>query len=582
MNTLQKKFVITTAWIFLLTVFMAWMVRSQFDDVYEMKGFLHFFARYDLPAAILSAMILVTGMCLALKIKASWTEECFNWIGRNRTRIALIILAILSSGAYWIYFRYPLSMDEYMQYFQAQIFAGGRLWGRYPPELIKWLVIPDFFAVFSPETGRIISCYWPGYSVLLTPFMKFGIPWLLNPILGSGSLLLLHYYMRRIFNDPRAASWGIAMTVSSAVFMVNSISFYSMSAHLFFNLLFAVCLLKITPLRLFLAGLVGSYALVMHNPVPHIAFALPWIIWIITKEKRFRNIGFLLSGYLPLAIIMGVGWYWVQLFVSNAGADGLSGNLSSSIPTVKAGANLPSPNNFSLPAFFISKVSAMIGSVFALPDFSFMLIRLMGLLKTFVWALPGLPILAILGARHIKGSAHLKLWGWSAVSTLLIFLFVPFSQGHGWGFRYFYPTWFALPLLGAAFLTTTNLSAAAFWKRFFCMMIALSFVFGNGLRYFQVRHFMGQHLSQLPKFEKGKRYICFLKTDQGYYLHNMMQNGPFMGDPVILLRQIDEQKDRDMVQKLFPEAVQIDESSLYSVWEIQDKGGHSLVPKQKE
>jgi len=577
MNALQKKYIITTTWILLLTVFLALAAKTMFEGFYSMPAFVHLFVRYDLPAAILSTFILLAGILLALKTKALRIDECLDWVGRKPIKIVFAVFIILSLGAYFVYQRYPLCMDEYMQYFQARIFAEGRLWGQYPPDLIPWLIIPDFFAIFSAETGRVISNYWPGFSLLLTPFMKLRVPWLLNPVIGAGSLLLLFYYMRKILEDSRAASWGILLTISSAVFMVNSISFYSMCAHLFFNLLFAFCLLKITPIRLFLAGLVGSYALVLHNPIPHIAFALPWIIWIAVKEKRFRNIGILLLGYLPLSLIIGVGWYWIQLFVANAGEGAGASPLGVSILAVQAEGSLQSPGDSNLFAFLFHKISGLLQGLFVFPDTDVLFLRLIGWLKTFAWAFPGLPVLAFLGIRYIRSCTHLRLWFWSALSTLFLFLFISFSQGHGWGFRYFYTAWFVLPLLGAAFITSKNLNRAILWKRFVLIMFALSFILGTGLRYFQIHQFIDLQLSQLPTLEKGKQFICFLKTKNGYYLQDMLQNDPFLREDVIKLWYINDKDDMEMMKNRFPNAVKLEDTSLYSVWEVKNKGGETGI-----
>ena len=148
MNALQKKYVITTTWILLIAVFLALTARTLFEDFYRMPAFVHLFVRYDLPAAILLTLILLAGMWLALKTKALRIDEYLDRIGRNPIKIVFAVCVILSLGAYFVYHRYPLCMDEYMQYFQAQIFAEGRLWGQFPPDLVPWLLIPDFFAIF--------------------------------------------------------------------------------------------------------------------------------------------------------------------------------------------------------------------------------------------------------------------------------------------------------------------------------------------------------------------------------------------------------------------------------------------------
>ena len=81
--------------------------------------------------------------------------------------------AVLALGAVLVYHDYPLSMDEYAAVFQAKIFASGHLVAQLPRDLVDWLVVRGFngsFLIASPESGRAIEHYWPGFAVLLTPF----------------------------------------------------------------------------------------------------------------------------------------------------------------------------------------------------------------------------------------------------------------------------------------------------------------------------------------------------------------------------------------------------------------------------
>jgi len=566
MNSLQKKFILTTVFAYLFALCFAWLMKSQFVDLYNIQIFFHLFVRYDFTAVILLLIILFAGIILAKKDTFRFRDEWLHWFDQNIPGLILFIFLLLLFGAYFIYHHYPLSMDEYLQYFQAQIFADGRLWGQYPKELVPWLLEPDFFSVFSSETGRVVSNYWPGLSLLLTPFMKIGAPWLLNPILSAGSLALLFYYSRRILKNSIGAAWTILLTVSSAVFLVNGISYYSMSAHLFMNLLFAICLLKITPVRLFSAGLVGSVALVLHNPIPHIAFAIPWIIWIVVQKNRVRNITLLFAGYLPVSAIIDLGWFWIRLFIESGG-EVLTNVGSKSQQTSHLVALVNLFNNINLYEF-ITKITNVINGIFKFPEINTIFFRMIGWLKMFAWSLPGLPILAILGIRYINGHTHLKLWGWSAISTLFIFVFVPFSQSYGWGFRYFFPTWFALPLLGAAFLSASELKQSAFWKKFILIAALLSFILVTSLRFYQVNQYIGEHLSQLPEFEEGTHYVCIMQVEQGYYVQDMIQNSPFLKDPVIMLKSLGTQNDLEMMKRHFPGAIKVEESQNYSLFEL--------------
>ncbi len=90
----------------------------------------------------------------------------------------------------------------------------------------------------------------------------------------------------------------LLLTVASPVIFGIGISYYSMPAHLLANSLYALLLVRPTPLRAIGAGVVGSIALSLHNPVPHTLFAIPWLIWIVTRPGGVRLVGLMCLGYL--------------------------------------------------------------------------------------------------------------------------------------------------------------------------------------------------------------------------------------------------------------------------------------------
>jgi len=558
MDQLQKKFILRTSILLLLTIILAaalvWSGGQQTKTI-----FYYMIVVQEIPGAFLLIALLLGGIYLAKKMPDSWPDRILAFVGKHPLWLSFLAFFLLTMGAYFVYHRHPLSMDEFMQVFQAKIFASGKLWGQYPPALIPWLAPSHYYATLSAETGRVIADYWPGFALMLTPFMKIGIPWMLNPLVSAATLFLLFRYAKQIMPDSHAPSWAVILTLASSVFLANGISYFTMSAHLLLNLAFAMLLLELSARRLFLAGLVGSLALVLHNPVPHFAFAVPWILWIALKPNRSRNLAFLFAGYLPISLILGVGWMWLKVFVAQSGALAISGAPAGS-------------SNGLIGAIygFAERFSDNISAAFSLPGWPVLQSRAYGILKIFAWCIPGLPILAILGSRRLKSSPHLALWGWSAVSTLVIYFFVPFDGGHGWGFRYFHSAWLALPLLATAFLTDPGLKAALSWKKYVCTLCLLSLLFCTAQRFTQIQSHIEHHLSQLPTLQNDKNYLCILKVRHLSMGHDLIQNNPFLLDRVIYLETVNEAADQAMVSALFPTARNVQRTPLYVVWEIPD------------
>ena len=164
-----------------------------------------------------------------------------------RCVIAVISAAVLAAGTVIVYHDHPLSMDEYAGYFQSRVFAAGHLSGSFPPPLLDWLIPPgfqDYFLNVSPVSGAVTESYWPGFALLLTPFMWAGVPWLCNPVISALTLLVIHRLALEIFDDREAAGFALMLSAASPVIFANGISYYSMPAHLLANSVFALLLIR--------------------------------------------------------------------------------------------------------------------------------------------------------------------------------------------------------------------------------------------------------------------------------------------------------------------------------------------------
>jgi hypothetical protein len=497
------------------------------------------------------AALLCLGVALAAAVVAHrfWPAALNGALERLSARPWAFIAAAtatLAVAALIVYRRHPLSMDEYAPLFQARAFARGSLWGEVPPEVLPRLVpVRSGGFLEASVDGRVISSYWPGFALLLTPFAALGIPWLLNPLLGGATLWIVWRLARRLLPSPSAAGWAVLLTAASPAFAVNAISFYSMAAHLLFNLLFVWLVLEAEPRRLFAAGAVGSFALALHNPVPHVLFALPWIVWIGLRQGGARRLGALLLGYIPLSAVLGLGWLWVRSTLAGSKAQG--------------------PGAVELAA-------GLARLAFTMPGLDLVLARAAGLVELTLWAVPGLLLVASWAALRSfrrSGDRRLFLLALSGICTLIGYLFVPFNQGHGWGFRYFHSAWGVVPLLAAAFLTSPDVQKTSL-PRAMLASAALSLALGTGLRFAQVRTFIDEHLAQLPRAAASQeRRVVFVRRERGYYSQDLVQNDPFLeGSRWILLSGGDE-SDVDWMRRAFPRSRRIAANEVATVWAVE-------------
>jgi hypothetical protein len=457
---------------------------------------------------------------------------------------------VFAFGAKFVYHATPFAMDEYAQLAQAYAFAHGHLSWIEPPDLLDRLIpsgFRDYFFAVDPSVGRVASKYWPGFAGLLAPFAWLGLPWLLNPLLSAATLLLVYRLVLRHARSCEAAGWAMLLTLSSPEFTVNAISYYAMPAHLLLNLLFASFLLDGRLSAAFMAGLLGGLALVLHNPVPHALFALPWLLWLLWRRNRWPALLALGAGYLPFGLLVGVGW---PTYVASFGA-----------PSTDVSANIAPTTAWTL-------FTHMAASAFKLPSYEMICARLYATWKIWIWSAPGLLIIAIAGFRVVRGP--LRLLAASALVTYCVYWFVPLDQGHGWGYRYFHTAWGVLPILAGAFLafqspdTRTGKEA---WRQWVGGIALASSVFATCLRFIQVNEIIGVHLAQRIEPPSGGHWIVLVRYEAGLYTWDMIQNLPFVSAPLILMSMGDEE-DEGLMASRFPGAIRVLEDKRGSLWRL--------------
>lgn len=487
-------------------------------------------------------MMLMLAAAILLQSRIPSLGPAIEKLGQKPWFLILPMWILLCIGALTVYRNQPLSMDEYSAWFQGQIFAAGQMSGRFPPELLDRLIPKGFqghFLTTNHVTGAVATAYWPGFSLLLAPFAALGIPWACNPTITAVSLYVLWRIAGELQgSDNTGQGWALLLAAGSPCIWANGISYYSMPTHLLLNLVFTWLLLQPTPRRLLLAGLTGSWALVLHNPFPHTLFALPWIVWLLCQKRGWLKVGWLALGYLPLTLLLGVGWMLFQRELVAAmqpitGHATVSGNL----------------------AHRIVVMSKSLLNHFRWPGDTLVLNRTAGLAKLWLWSTPLLPLLAWQGAR-IGGDPRLKPMAAAALLTFFGYFIIPFDQGHGWGYRYFHPAFGLLPLLALPALV----GAPKTLTRVVAIAAIMSLVLATSLRGFQINDFMQQHLAQMPPTgPQEARQIMFFRPT-GYYAHDLEQNDPWLRGKRIMIEMQDQEQDEALLQRYFPGTYTVEEN----------------------
>jgi hypothetical protein len=132
----------------------------------------------------------------------------------------------------------PHILDASAYYFQAKIFASGRLSVPAPHDL------PAFEGPFMvAHDGRWFSQYAPGTSAMLALGMVLHVPWLIEPLLGTLALLGI-YRIGRLLFAPAEAWLALLLGALSPFYTYLAASYLSHAVALFFAVHFLLHVLR--------------------------------------------------------------------------------------------------------------------------------------------------------------------------------------------------------------------------------------------------------------------------------------------------------------------------------------------------
>jgi hypothetical protein len=375
----------------------------------------------------------------------------------------------------------------------------------------------------------------------MAPFAFLGVPWLCNPTITALSFIAFSSLLREIVSVPAARGFAVVSFLASPVILLNGMSYYGMPLQLFCSLMFSLAIVRGTTPWLLAGGAFAAVGLTTVNPVPFGLFALPWLLWGIPRLPQWRQklLCLALLG-LPLALILGLGW---KLFLIHTFGHSHQDAVSSSFTSM--------------------------AKIFTLPSVSLLAVREIGLIKLCLSTVPGLAALAYLSFRYKQNNKWVGLMKASAISLLVGYLFVPFDQGAGWGYRYFHAAWFVIPILAA--LTLQKISEEPIMRQ---RAYGFAFVASLGavlilapMRLYQAEKLISFALSQLPaRAEPDIRQVVFINVDCGFQSIDLVQNDPFLRSKEIHLVSQGYEEDRKTAMTLGTKPYRVSSKACGDRW----------------
>ncbi len=495
---------------------------------------LLFFNDFTNSLAMLAALVAA----LAIAPLRDAATRLAALVSRHPGRTCVAAFVVLAVASRTVYLAFPLSMDEYAPLLQARIFAQGDLAATYPRELLDRMVLPGFqgaFVLVNHETGQAVSGYWPGLALLMTPFAAIGMDWALNPLLGALGLLVIGDLARQATGHEDARGWAMLAALACPQYTVNAISYYAMPGLLTLNLLYLWLLLRPGWKSAVLAGAVGSLALVMHNPAPHVLFAMPCVIWLLANRSRWTRLAPLILGYVPLTALLCFGW-----------------------PLLTASMGLRPAAVAATDAEFLASWLGKLRGIFELPGLEVLQIRSYAAWKALIWSAPGLLLSAFL-IRQSGPAARISLA--ALLLTFAFYMFFPLDQGHGWGHRYLHSAWGLLPLAAGALAATGGPAG----RRFVAAAVVAGMLATPTFMYTTHRTVASSADQMLPRPTEG-RGIAFVSNQPGRYSSDLIRNYPEDSGKLITLASYGDDSDQALVEKPAPGAALVVRDGRGTLW----------------
>lgn len=173
--------------------------------------------------ALALGLVLVVGVVAAL----APAPGCLRWLPGSRTlAVGTALGSVWLLAASWyvataLFERAPHILDAISYLFQAKTFAGGAFWA--PPPLVNDAFTIPFATVYQE---RWFSQYPPGTAATLMLGVLAGAPWLVQPVLAVGAVILATLAVRRQYG-PGTALLVLALLVTSPFLLLNAGSFLS-------------------------------------------------------------------------------------------------------------------------------------------------------------------------------------------------------------------------------------------------------------------------------------------------------------------------------------------------------------------
>jgi hypothetical protein len=197
--------------------------------------------------------------------------------------VLLVSTAVTGATAVFVFEGIPHIQDSIAQFFQARIFASGRI-------VLAAPELGQFFDVqYIMNDGKIWhGKYLFGQSLLLTLGVILKSPWIVNPVLSGISLVVIYYFAKEMF-DEQISRLSVLLCLASPFYVFMCSSYMSHVPNLLFITLCLLCTLRSHRTKKwyypFLSGLLFGLAFNTRS-LSAVAIAAPFFAYSIFVQRK--------------------------------------------------------------------------------------------------------------------------------------------------------------------------------------------------------------------------------------------------------------------------------------------------------